>query len=554
MKRNLTNALQKGNIKPSDRVRLLVANAVSKERFNKSILTEADEYALSEGWTPKNNEEAREYNRFNEGWKNIAYAEMDAQTHYFRATNNLLRASKFISYSLYKSLEIIAKRKMPSNEVYSDLAWKLNNSMSRLVEIKPESKEALDITLKYLGISLEKLVYEYAFDLASKDLKKDLLALYPDANTDREYLNDEEALFVLFDGKESLTPEAKEQLAGMIAEKGYNRYAKEYRINNYFASIPLIKIIKAWADDNGVDYKIAEIDLKEAEEKQKEAKTASNLIAGDKSLDKKLRKDVLTAEKLNKALEEYAEKEKQKPVEVLKETALKALDKGILDEYTPLFKSTSKEVFAKWQKLKNKVLQEVMSLKDRGDLQLEARNRVLGGRGIFSLRKLNEPEETQTDLIITGKSLYNLKGDYQFAKDFKEQAENFRFFGAVVMFIRKCDFVKDFSTLLAFEVLFKELSKTFETDLTYLIKSWISKFKTDFNFLAGEIEAIGDEITDELYKRNRIYYLADNYLNELLFVPLDEVKPDMDGDVKIYASKIKEFLEDDFQNPFDDEQ
>ena len=69
MKKNITSILQRGNIKPSDRVKLLVADMASKERDGKTLLTEADKHALSEGWTPKNNEEVREYNRFNEGWK-----------------------------------------------------------------------------------------------------------------------------------------------------------------------------------------------------------------------------------------------------------------------------------------------------------------------------------------------------------------------------------------------------------------------------------------------------------------------------------------------------
>ena len=103
MKKNITSILQRGNIKPSDRVKLLVADDVSRERDGKALLTEADKHALSEGWTPKDNNEVKEYNLYNEGRRNIAFGELDAQTTYLNATVGFLRASKYISYILFKN-------------------------------------------------------------------------------------------------------------------------------------------------------------------------------------------------------------------------------------------------------------------------------------------------------------------------------------------------------------------------------------------------------------------------------------------------------------------
>ena len=44
--KNLTTALQKGNIRPKDRMILLVQDYVSKDKDKKSILTDADKQAL----------------------------------------------------------------------------------------------------------------------------------------------------------------------------------------------------------------------------------------------------------------------------------------------------------------------------------------------------------------------------------------------------------------------------------------------------------------------------------------------------------------------------
>ena len=60
MKKNITSILQRGNIKPKDRVLLLVADDVSRERDGKALLTDADRPGLREGWTPKDNNEVNE--------------------------------------------------------------------------------------------------------------------------------------------------------------------------------------------------------------------------------------------------------------------------------------------------------------------------------------------------------------------------------------------------------------------------------------------------------------------------------------------------------------
>jgi len=121
------------------------------------------------------------------------------------------------------------------------------------------------------------------------------------------------------------------------------------------------------------------------------------------------------------------------------------------------------------------------------------------------------------------------------------------------LFLRECSFVKDYSTLLAFELLFKELSKTFETDLTYSIKKWMGIFREDLELLKREILMLDEDIMLANYKVDRVYYLSENYIEDLMtktFDP-DKIKPDMDGKIKVYAGKIKDILQDDFKNPFD---
>jgi len=566
MKKNITSILQRGNIKPSDRVKLLVADMASKERDGKALLTEADKHALSEGWTPKNNEEVREYNRFNEGWKNVAYAEMDAQTTYLQATNSFLRASKYISYIIQTDRY---KQKKDDKSLDSLKNTFADGALKSIIE-KGKEGEALNLVLGYLGLELDYTIYLYAFELAGEQLQKDLLALYPDAKTERSYLEQEEIIYNLFNGKDKLSQTDKEKLAELIAGECFNKYFGEWRFNGYFADIPLLEVLEKWGrDSNAIAKKPEDLTkhLKDGKEYKNEGEEVADLFDA-------VRKDLLPK------LTAYAKKNKREIKDIITETILKWLDEDLMDEYAPLFKSdkketcneqdtklTHKELFKKWLDVKAKATETIQGLIDKGELKTERKTKEFGrvkktideilATAIDFKGKTGQDRQdtpiTETKTIITGESLYNLKGDYQFIKDFREQAEDFKIFGALVLFLRECSFVKDYSTLLAFELLFKELSKTFETDLTYSIKKWIGKFRDELKLFTIEFLMLADDITEASYKADRVYYLTESYIEDLLTTPFDpdEVKPDMDGRIKVYAGKIKDILQDDFKNPFD---
>lgn len=603
MKKNITSILQRGNIKPSDRVKLLVADDVSRERDGKALLTDADRHALSEGWTPKDNNEVKEYNLYNEGRRNIAFGELDAQTTYLNATVGFLRASKYISYILFKNIftketktikEGIANRAIDSligkydietiketieGEALKDQITKgtptivlegeaneiaLNNKLNK-------HNEALNLVLGYLGLELDYTIYLYAFELAGEQLQKDLLALYPDAKTERSYLEQEEIIYNLFNGKDKLTQEAKEKLAELIADECFNKHSGEWSFSGYFADIPLLEIVRKWADNNKINYEVSDKDLVEAERKQKQAKDANSLIAGDKSLDtpegKELRKEKLTAKILPEKLTTYAKENKREIKDIITETILKWLDEDLLDEYTPLFKSdkkatcneqdtklTHKELFKKWLDVKAEATKTIQGFIDKGELKTEKKIREHKRLKNLYLKLAQETGQdrqdtpiTETKTIITGESLYNLKGDFNFVKDLREQAEDFKLLGALVLFLRECKFIKDYATLLGFLELYKKISKVFDEDLTYKIQGYIKSFNEDLEGLKMEFLMLADDIMEANYKGDRVYYLSKSYIEELLATTFDpdKIKPDTDK-LKVYFDAFKDLFGDSF--------
>ena len=589
MKKNITSILQRGNIKPSDRVKLLVADMASKERDGKALLTDADRHALSEGWTPKDNNEVKEYNLYNEGRRNIAFGELDAQTTYLNATVGFLRASKYISYILFKDRftketktikEGIANRAIDSligkydietiketieGEALKDQLTKgkpailLEGEANEIVLNNKLNKhnEALNLVLGYLGLELDYTIYLYAFELAGEQLQKDLLALYPDAKTERSYLEQEEIIYSLFNGKDKLSQTDKEKLAELIADECFNKYSGEWSFSGYYADIPLLEVLNKWGRDNNAIAKKPE-DLTKHLKDGKEYKDEGEEVA---DLFNAIKKD------LTPKLTAYAKENKREIKDIITETILKWLDEDLLDEYTPLFKSdkkatcneqdtklTHKELFKKWLDVKAEATKTIQGLIDKGELKTERKIREYKRLKNLYLKLAQETGQdrqdtpiTETKTIITGDSLYNLKGDFNFVKDLREQAEDFKLLGALVLFLRECKFIKDYATLLGFLELYKKISKVFDEDLTYKIQGYIKSFNEDLEGLKMEFLMLADDIMEANYKGDRVYYLSESYIEDLLTTPFDpdKIKPDTDK-LKVYFDAFKDLFGDSF--------
>jgi len=535
MKKDLCKILQSGKIRPKDRILLLVADYISTERDGKQILTDADRYALRDGWTPKNNNEVKEYNRYNQAWKDVIYAEFDAQTTYLQATNSFLRASKLITYLLLQDKKREGIKDFIANKTKKHLTEAVEHTITTL-EGETQKGKALELTLDFMGYELADLIYQYAFELAGKELQQDLLTLYPDSETERDYLTEEEAIYNIFNGKEHLTPEGKRQLAEMIADKGYNRHLGLWRLETaYFADIPLRAIAKKTADNNKVAYK-------------------------EDSLDN------------DKPLADYAKQNNTTIRDLLIDTILAGLDNqkdGLLQAYGPLFKSEAKEtingktklphneIFSKWLEAKRQAEATINKLIDEGELRIEQREQEIGNlkKVIEAIARSKTPKKqdkriTKQMTIVNGKSLYNLKGDYAFAKEFKRQAEAFKLLGAIVLFLQRCQFIKDYQQILGFRELFKSLSPIFEIDLTYKINNWLESFKRDYETLSQELLMLADDITRE----GRFFYQSVNLMESLLAVPFlkgEAEKPDFTGRLKIYFDGFKKTLGDELILPYE---
>ena len=603
MRDNITNLLQRGNLTPKERVLLLVHNNIKKEQEGKEILTEADKHALVDGWTPKDNNEVSEYNRFNNGWRTAGMAELDAQTTFLNAEVDYYRTSHInLNFSFYPAYRAIRE------------------SIKGLERIKRvDIKGALDIIDKQReqklkdGIDFDYAVYQLAFESLSEDIQKDLKTLDSEVEYSPSYLDDEETVADLIDDKGELSKENKEKLADLIAERGYNSYAKEYQLYHSFGSIPLLDVAKHFLTDRGVEIKDFKIDDKDERDK--------------------------THEVVKEAIEKYARDNKTTIKEILKETLIKWLGEGL--PYPPLVLSKDKntyngdtkhphdEIFKEWLKAKAEARATLNELVKRGELKVEASKPdktqpnnnptikkklemagdLMGIKGITT-----EPSELDypptSDKTITGESLYSLKKDYKFVRDFKKQADEYEpnagivyadddpehkehldkellisqldkdgkpnFFSFSFLALEKLkrafeqtqiikeidqdggsvlelegelaktyrgsrdDLIKGYGTLLAFKELFDRLSKTYEINLTYKINGWIEAIS---GFIDMHNEAL-KRATGQAGQDSRLVKWEAK-LKDDLFIDKDEIKPDKTR-AEGYFKEFEKVLGEDF--------
>ena len=567
--KNFTTLLQRGNLTPKERYLLLIQNDVAKENTGKESLTEADKCAL-ENWHAKTTAEAREWNMHNDGWKLGGRARIEAEFIYLQTEVEHFR--KFVInlqlsfYPIYRQERLLLK----------------GLEKIKTVDIKEAEeiiKKQRDQKLKD-GIDFEYAVYQLAFENLSVEGRERFIELYPDIAFDHQYLDQEEIIAGLFNGKDELTKESKEKLAELVAGRSYNAYAKEYQLFHYFACIPLAEVARKFLTDKGV--------------KIKGKPLAKNQEADDGDSD--------THDEIQRTAEKYARENNITVETMLKEGCLKWLDGDLFEQYRPLVISNERELFDRWLAAKTEAEKILQKLIDSG--------------------KLKTRGQTNSGKVITGESLYRFRGSYTFIKDFKDRADEydanlgivyadddpkhlgehedqellvsnkskdgefniFSMFGLTTkrlqatfestQFIAETeedgeitlDFTSDvfkttfaetrkslidgYAKLLAFRDFFKKLSKIYEVDACFAlnrrvesVSGFIDQHNSALRTATGQ-ELNGDDperhSENWLMKRKEVVRMKDDY-----FIDKDQIEPDTET-LKEYETKFKDIFGKDY--------
>ncbi len=82
--------------------------------------------------------------------------------------------------------------------------------------------------------------------------------------------------------------------------------------------------------------------------------------------------------------------------------------------------------------------------------------------------------------LITGRSIYNLKSEHEFKKDYLNEIDKLKDFFKIIWFIKERKIEEDYSNFLKFKNIMEKASEFFEIELDGEIKEYIEELEDDF--------------------------------------------------------------------------
>ncbi len=496
--KNLANILRRSNLSPKERIVTIIQNEVYKEKNGKGTLTESEIYSLSQGWTPKDSYEAKEYNKYLEASKLEKSMRLDARMFAYRSENLLLRSNILINYTTY--LE----------NTLDD--FKKNETVSRYVP----QEEIINFIMENTYLCYDKLIHIFTFNNLSMNIRDDLLLLDEYASYDSKYLEDEVFLYEIFNKSTPLDAQNKDTLINHIFSRMYNdgfRKIKNgsekdgFMLLHSFAELPINKVFEKWAE-------YAHINLDE--------------------------KNISTENYLLNKFEEYSKEKNQTMKMIVKETLSRWIDNGLfVSEYAPLFfsnrkdtwngnaKLTHKEIFTKWYTELQKTKTFIGNLVSDGTLEIKFIDRE-----IFStIEKIK---------IVTSKSLYKCKLDIDFVKECKDQMMVLSPVVGLFLFIKKNNNpLVNYKTLKSFCEIAQIFSDIFDIDMTDKYSESLQSFEQELNMINITFSKLLDKVSGLLYTDKNIKYVLEINDDNLLFNLNDRSSQVADSIIDDYKGELK---------------
>lgn len=488
--KKLSKLLQKGNLSPRERIMAVIKNDIHKEKNGTTVLSETDLHALSEGWQPKDNYEAKEYNKYWNAWDTFVKLGMDMQMLFYTALLDLAEIEKALILYYFND----------------------NRSKMRLVFDKQSTDEQIinmrNYVLDNTGIEYKTLIHRHTFHKLPKSLQNDMIALHPEAENDSSYFDEEEQLATILKGKKNITEEEIDELTEMIVqgiqwnrratfeEKGLNFMGTIFHA--YFAGYPLMNFGKKLADIHDIDYE-NEDDMIQKLGKIKNLKNEFTYAVHD------------------------------------------AVADGLFfDEYTPLCNSQTyitysgktklkhNLIISRWLKAKQKTIDEIQEYIDNNTLVVEDRTQIL-----FDIPVIKT--------IITGGSLCHADESLLFVQEYKEQVEIMMDYGYLFEIRRVRDINEKYGQLLKYKEYADKISKIVEEDATHSAQRYLDEIQKTVDQMNLYIYGLEDQISNALFLKNDFTFYSERFFDDFKLC-LDNIKPTSHISLDIFEERVKKFL------------
>jgi hypothetical protein len=488
--KNISKLLQKSNLTPRERIMAVIKNDIQKEKTGASVLSEADVHALSEGWSPRDNHEVQEYNKYWNTWDTFVKLGMDMQTLYYTALLDLAEIEK--TFILYYFNDDKSKMRMAFDKQSSD----------------EQATKMQSYILDNTGIEYKNLIHRHAFHSLPKSLQEDMLSLHPEVEYDSSYFDEEEQLATILKGKKDVTEKEADALTAIIMNgilwdrkefmesKGLN--FSDTLFHAYFAGYPLMRFAEKLAEVHEIDYD-DEDDLKQKISKIKNLKDELMYVIHD------------------------------------------AIVEGLFfDEYVPLCNSETytthsgktklkhKIIMSRWLKAKQKAIDEIQGYIDSNHLVLEDRDEY-----IFTV--------PITKTIVTGKSLYYADDSLLFIEEYKKQFDILMDYSFLFEVIEKRDISQQYGQLLRYKEITDQMSSIVGEEATDFAQFYVTQIQEKIEQLNLYSYGIQDQMSEAIFMKNSFTFSIEMFFDDLK-LDLSNIQSQSHKSLDIFEERANKYL------------
>lgn len=478
--------LEKSNLKPRERIMMIIKNSAHRNITGEEILNSADIEDLSNNWKAKTSYLLKEYNKYWYMWDYFKYLEIDMQMLFNSVQLEIANFEKILLLYYYR--ENSSKFRKVIEDLYS----------------QEDQQNALSLILKNTGLEHERTLHRYTFLSLSKLLQQDIIALDDMASWEFQYFNQEEKLSNILKNKKSLKRDEINELTNLIMdslpwdrkdtvdEKRFN--FSDLIFNSFFAGYSMIDFGKKLANKYDIDFK-DESDLK-----------------------KKLSKIIELRKKLK---------------EIIHESITDGL---FFEEYVPLCNSYDHQTYNGKTKLKHSEVLE-MWIKEKN----KVKKLIDDGGFIIEERTKNTFGLKLTTKIITGESLYYSDKNFSFIQDYKKQADTLSVYGYLFNLLKKENIPRKYGGMLAFQEIVSKVSEIVDTKVTKSDEYYVTKIYELSNQLNLYLQAINNQISDNIFLNTEVNFYIETFFEDFR-INLENIKPVKFKPHKIFEKEVQKLL------------
>jgi hypothetical protein len=144
---------------------------------------------------------------------------------------------------------------------------------------------------------------------------------------------------------------------------------------------------------------------------------------------------------------------------------------------------------------------------------------------------------------ISGESSYYLDEDIKFVNDYRTQVDSMMTFGYMMCLVKRSEFMKNYSELLAFNDLLKQCSILLEVDLSFMSEHYTDTLKEKLKYINQHIRTAHDRIDSNLYSNKDIQFFMETYVQDFEF-KIEEVTPSKSSSLDAIYRRFRELWGD----------